>query len=152
MRRPWPVVAALVLIGTACSGSSNPTATASAHPASSTTAPSTTTTTTGILPCGGVDTLPAAVKVSPVAGLNQNPDQYQVQDVTVARSDTNWARFDTLPVPGQEGNYQGGSGLAHCAESSWSVTDFGTAGVGCPGGVVAPPPAAVAIDLGISCP
>ena len=152
MRRPWPVVAALVLIGTACGGSSSPTTTASRRPGTTTTAPSTTTTTTGILPCGGVDTLPAAVKVSPVAGLNQNPDQYQVQNVTVARSDTNWARFDTLPVPGQEGAYQGGSGLAHCAASSWSVTDFGTAGVGCPGGVVAPPPAAVATDLGISCP
>ena len=151
MRRPWPGVAALVLIGPACSGSSNPTATAR-RSATTTTAPRTTTTTTGILPCGGVDTLPAAVKVSPVAGLNQNPDLYQVQNVTVARSDPNWARFDTLPVSGQEGNYQSGSGLAHCAESSWSVTDFSSAGVGCPGGVVAPPPPAVAADLGISCP
>ena len=150
MRRSWPVVAALVLIGTACSGSSSPTATA--RRSATTTAPSTTTTTTGILPCGGVDTLPAAVKVSPVAGLNQNPDVYQVQNVTVARSDPSWARFDTLPASGQEGNYQSGSGLAHCSESAWTVTDFGTAGVGCPGGAVAPPPAAVAADLGISCP
>lgn len=152
MRRTWPVVAALVLLGTACSGSSSPTATAR-RSAATPTAPSTTTTTvTGILPCGGVDTLPAAVKVSTVAGLNQNPDVYQVQNVTVAPSDPSWARFDTLPVPGEEGNYESGSGLAHCFESSWSVTDFGTAGVGCPGGVVAPPPAAVAADLGISCP
>jgi hypothetical protein len=144
------VVAALVLIGTACSGSSSPTATA--RRSATTTAPSTTTTTTGILPCGGVDTLPAAVKVSPVAGLNQNPDVYQVQNVTVARSDPSWARFDTLPASGQEGNYQSGSGLAHCSESAWTVTDFGTTGVGCPGGAVAPPPGAVAADLGISCP
>jgi len=150
VRRSWPVVAALVLVGTACSGSSSPTATARRSPI--TTAPSTTTTTTGILPCGGVDTLPAAVKVSPVAGLNQNPDVYQVKNVTVARSDPSWARFDTLPVSGQEGNYQSGSGLAHCSESAWSVTDFGSTGVGCPGGAVAPPPAAVAADLGISCP
>ena len=150
MRRSWPVVAALVLIGTACSGSSSPTATA--RRSATTTAPSTTTTTTGILPCGGVDTLPAAVKVSPVAGLNQNPDVYQVQNVTVARSDPSWARFDTLPASGQEGNYQSGSGLAHCSESAWTVTDFGTTGVGCPGGAVAPPPGAVAADLGISCP
>ena len=150
MRRSWPVVAALVLIGTACSGSSSPTATA--RRSATTTAPSTTTTTTGILPCGGVDTLPAAVKVSPVAGLNQNPDVYQVQNVTVARSDPSWARFDTLPASGQEGNYQSGSGLAHCSESAWTVTDFGTTGVGCPGGAVAPPPPLVAADLGISCP
>ena len=150
MRRTWPVVAALVLLAAACSGSSSPTATA--RRSATTTAPSTTTTTTGILPCGGVDTLPAAVKVSPVAGLNQNPDVYQVQNVTVARSDPSWARFDTLPASGQEGNYQSGSGLAHCSESAWTVTDFGTTGVGCPGGAVAPPPGAVAADLGISCP
>jgi hypothetical protein len=151
VRRSWPVIAVLVLAGAACSGSSGPTATAH-RSATTTTLPATTTTTAGILPCGGAFTLPAAVKVSPVAGLNQNPDLYQVQNVTIARSDPNWARFDTLPVPGQEGNYQGGSGLAHCAESSWTVSDFGSAGVGCPGGTVTPPPSAVAGDLGISCP
>jgi hypothetical protein len=145
------VVTVLVLLGAACSGSSGPAATAR-HSTTTTTAPPTATTSLAILPCGGVDTLPAAVTVSPVAGLNQNPSQYQVSNVTVARSDPNWARFDTLPAPGLEGAYQGGSGLAHCANSSWTVTDFGTAGVGCPGGVVSPPPTAVATDLGISCP
>lgn len=150
MRGPWPIVAAVVLTAAACGGSG---AGSAAHGAgSSTSAPSTTTTTGAALPCGGAATIPAAVRASPVAGLNQNPTQYQVQNVSLARSDPTWARFDALPQPGQEGTYQGGSGLAHCDAGVWTVTDFGTAAVGCPGGTVSPPPSAVGTDLGIDCP
>jgi hypothetical protein len=150
VRGPWPIVAAVVVTTAACAGSS---ASSAAHRARATTPTSSATTTTGAaLPCGGVTTVPAAVRASPVAGLDQNPTQYQVQNVSLARSDPTWARFDALPQPGQEGVYQGGSGLAHCAAGVWTVTDFGTAAVGCPGGAVAPPPSAVSADLGIDCP
>ncbi len=151
------VVAALTLLGAACGGSS-PSASSHPRPATttSTSTTSTTTTTTTVnpatLPCGGTPPIPIAVRASSVAGLNVNPDQYTVANVSLARSDATWARFDTLPAPGQESVYQGGSGIAHCDGVAWSVTDFGTAEVGCPGGVVAPPPEAVRTDLGIDCP
>ena len=112
----------------------------------------TTTTITAAGPCGGAPTVPAAVRASAVAGLNQNPTQYTVDNVSLARSDPTWGRFDALPAPGQESVYQGGSGIVHCAANAWSVTDFGTAEVGCPGGPVAPPPDTVRADLGIECP
>jgi hypothetical protein len=92
------------------------------------------------------------VRASAVAGLDLNPTQYTVANVSLARSDATWARFDTLPAPGEESVYQGGSGIAHCDGTAWAVTDFGTAEVGCPGGAVAPPPEAVRTDLGIDCP
>ena len=130
--------------------------------AQGTTSSSTTTTTTRVIattttitaagPCGGAPTVPAAVRASTVAGLNLNPTQYNVDNVSLARSDPTWGRFDALPAPGQESTYQGGSGIVHCAADAWVVTDFGTAEVGCPGGPVQPPPDAVRTDLGIECP
>ena len=75
---------------------------------------------------------------SGVAGLATNPSRYTIANVSLARSDSTWARFDTLPAAGQESTYQGGFGLAHCDGTSWAVTDFGTAEVGCPGGTVDP--------------
>ncbi len=111
-----------------------------------------TTTTEASLPCGGTGTVPAAVRASTVAGLDTNPTQYLVANVSLARSDSTWARFDTLPAAGQESSYRGGFGLAHCDGTTWAVTDFGSAEVGCPGGTVPPPPPAVRADLGINCP
>ena len=161
MPRGWVgVVVAVTLLGAACSGSSSSATNAARHPhratttSTSTTTTSTTTTTIdpATLPCGGTPPIPLAVRASPVAGLNLNPTQYTVANVSLARSDATWARFDTLPAPGQESVYQGGSGIAHCDLTAWSVTDFGTAEVGCPGGTVTPPPEAVRTDLGIDCP
>jgi len=144
------VVVALAVGAAACGGAG---AGSTARTAStSTTASTTTTTDAASLPCDGPTAVPAAVRASPVAGLNQNPTVYQVENVSTAASDPTWGRFDTLPMPGQEGTYQGGSGLVHCVAGAWAVTDFGTAEVGCPGGAAAPPPAAVAADLGIDCP
>jgi len=137
------LVAALVVLGAACSGP-GPQVT---KPARRSTRPSTTS-----LPCGGPATIAGAVRASAVAGLDTNPAQYIVANVSLARSDSTWARFDTLPAAGQESTYQGGSGLAHCDGTSWTVTDFGTTEVGCPGGTAAPPPPAVRADLGIDCP
>jgi hypothetical protein len=147
----WLLVVPLAAVAAACAGT-NVQPTASRQRAVTTTTVAATTTTSGAnLPCGGPATVPAAVRVSAAVGL-QNPTQYQVQNVTVAPSDPTWARFDTLPVAGQESSYQGGSGIAHCASGAWAVTDFGTTEVGCPGGAVAPPPSAVRSDLGIDCP
>ncbi len=143
------LVVALVLAGAACSGGGSPATKRAPHLARPTT---TRATTPSLLPCGGTATIPAAVRVSAVAGLDVNPAQYLVANVSLSRSDSTWARFDTLPAAGQEASYQGGFGLAHCDGTSWAVTDFGSAEVGCPGGAVAPPPPAVRADLGIDCP
>jgi hypothetical protein len=143
-------ILAAAVLGAACGGGGS-----GAQRATTTTTTrvvATTTTITAAGPCGGAPTVPAAVRASAVAGLNQNPTQYRVDNVSLARSDPTWGRFDALPVPGQESVYQGGSGIVHCAADAWSVTDFGTAEVGCPGGPVAPPPDAVRADLGIECP
>jgi hypothetical protein len=142
---------ALAFGAAACSGA-GAGSTAARVASTSTTASTTTTTSPASLPCDGPSAVPAAVRASPVAGLDLNPAVYQVEDVSTAQSDATWGRFDTLPQPGQEGTYQGGSGLVHCAGGVWTVTDFGTSEVGCPGGAAAPPPAAVAADLGIDCP
>jgi hypothetical protein len=147
----WPAAVALMIGAAACSGA-GAGSTAARIASTSTTASTTTTTDAASLPCDGPTAVPAAVRVSPVAGLDQNPTVYQVKNVSTAASDATWGRFDTLPEPGQEGTYQGGSGLVHCAGGVWTVTDFGTAEVGCPGGAAAPPPPAVAADLGIDCP
>jgi hypothetical protein len=159
VHRGWAsVVVAVALLGAACGGSSSSASSPSLHSrhitttSTSTTTTTTTTTDPATLPCGGAPPVPIAVRASPVAGLNLNPNQYTVANVSLARSDATWARFDTLPAPGQESVYQGGSGIAHCDGTAWSVTDFGTAEVGCPGGTVAPPPEAVRTDLGIDCP
>jgi hypothetical protein len=141
----------------ACSGAGSSTA---AHHGPARSAPTTTSTTTTApaavpaanQPCGGTVAVPDAVRASPVAGLDLTPTQYQVVNVSLAQSDPTWARFDTLPAAGREGSYKGGFGLAHCAQTAWGVTDFGTTEVGCPGGTVAPPPAVVRADLGIDCP
>jgi hypothetical protein len=143
---------ALAVLAASCAGSSAaPTASRQRVTTTTTTVAATTTTSGANLPCGGPATVPLAVRASTVAGL-QAPAQYQVQNVSVSPSDPTWARFDTLPLAGQESTYQGGSGLAHCAAGAWAVTDFGTAEVGCPGGAVTPPPSAVRSDLGIDCP
>jgi hypothetical protein len=159
VHRGWAgVVVAVTLLGAACGGSSPSASNPSRHPhrvtttSTSTTSSTTTTTVPATLPCGGAPPIPIAVRASSVAGLNLNPNQYTVANVSLARSDATWARFDTLPAPGQESVYQGGSGIAHCNGTAWSVTDFGTAEVGCPGGAVTPPPEAVRTDLGIDCP
>jgi hypothetical protein len=142
----------LGVVAAACAGSSTQPTASRQRVATTTTTLATTTTTSGAnLPCGGPATVPAAVRASGVAGL-QMPTQYQVQNVSVAPSDPTWARFDALPLPGQESTYQGGSGLTHCAAGSWTVIAFGTAEVGCPGGAGTPPPSAVRNDLGIDCP
>jgi len=150
-RGTWSAAVALAFGAAACSGA-GAGSTAARIPSTSTTASTTTTTNAASLPCDGPSAVPAAVRVSPVAGLDLNPTVYQVENVTTAQSDATWGRFDTLPQAGQEGTYQGGSGLVHCVGGVWTVTDFGTSEVGCPGGAAAPPPAAVAADLGIDCP
>ena len=150
-RTTWPAVVALAVGAAACSGAGARSTAARLTP-TSTTASTTTTTNAASLPCDGPTTIAAAVRTSPVAGLDLDPTVYQVENVTTAASDPTWGRFDTLPQSGQEGTYPGGSGLVHCAAGTWTVTDFGTAAVGCPGGTAAPPPPAVAADLGIDCP
>ena len=150
-RGSWTAALALAFGAAACSGA-GAGSTAARIPSTSTTASTTTTTNAASLPCDGPSAVPAAVRVSPVAGLDLNPTVYQVENVTTAQSDATWGRFDTLPQAGQEGTYQGGSGLVHCVGGVWTVTDFGTSEVGWPGGAAAPPPAAVAADLGIDCP
>jgi len=140
------VVAALVVLGAACGGH-RPQVTKPTRRSTST-----STRRPSPLPCGGTATVAAAVRGSGVAGLATNPSHYIIANVSLARSDSTWARFDTLPAAGQESSYQGGFGLAHCDGTSWAVTDFGTAEVGCPGGAVTPPPPAVRADLGIDCP
>jgi hypothetical protein len=139
------LAAVLVVVGGACGGHTPRVTKPSRSATSLTTVPS-------ALPCGGTATIPVAVRASTVAGLDLKPARYMVANVSLARSDATWARFDTLPAAGQEATYQGGSGLAHCDGTTWTVTDFGTAEVGCPGGAVAPPPPAVRADLGIDCP
>ncbi len=152
VRRWWLLLVSLGVVAAACAGSNTTPTVSRQQVTTTTTTPATTTTTSGAnLPCGGPATVPEAVRSSAVAGL-QAPAQYQVQNVSVAPSDPTWARFDTLPLAGQESTYQGGSGLAHCTAGAWTVTDFGTAEVGCPGGAVTPPPSAVRTDLGIDCP
>jgi hypothetical protein len=150
-RGTWSVAVALAFGAAACSGA-GAGSTAARVPSTSTTSSTTTTTSAASLPCDGPSAVAAAVRTSPVAGLDQDPTVYQVENVTTAESDATWGRFDTLPQPGQEGTYQGGSGLVHCVSGAWTVTDFGTAEVGCPGGPAAPPPPAVAADFGIDCP
>lgn len=95
--------------------------------------------------------MPAAVKASPVAGLNEGTDQYDVTDVRVASSDRSWAGFSDVPKPGVT-TYQGGYGVAHCQGGAWVVYDTGSAEVGCGGGTIPPVPPAVRADLGLECP
>ena len=134
------VAVGVVLAAAGCGGGTAP----AAH--------RTTSTTAAPLPCGGAAALPAAVRTSPTPGLVGVTHEYVVANVSLARSDPTWARFDTLPAAGEEHTYRGGFGLAHCAGTVWTVTAFGTAEVGCPGGTVPPPPPAVRADLGIDCP
>jgi hypothetical protein len=154
MRGAVAVSIAAAVIGAAACGGGGSSGAGRATTTTTTIAPvrATTTTITAAGPCGGAPTVPAAVRASAVAGLNLNSAQYRVENVSLARTDPTWGRFDALPTPGQESVYQGGQGIVHCAADAWSVTDFGTAEVGCPGGPVAPPPDTVRADLGIECP
>ena len=109
------------------------------------------TTTTAISePCGGAGTLEAAVKASSVGGLSGAANAYNVSDVRIASSDPTWGRFSTVPKAGQESSFQNGYGVVHCTDSDWTVTDFGTVGVGCSGSNA--PPATVRTELQLGCP
>jgi hypothetical protein len=103
-------------------------------------------------PCGGAATIPAAVKASPVAGLNVTADEYNVANITIAASDPSWASFFDGPVPAFYNDFQGGHGLVHCDAGQWTVTDAGTAMVGCPGSAGLTPSAAVLAEVGFGCP
>ena len=100
-------------------------------------------------PCGGSAAVAATVKASPVGGLSGAANFYDVSDVRIASSDPTWGRFSTVPKAGQESSFQNGYGVVHCTSSDWSVTDFGTAEVGCSG--TDAPPVAVRSELQLSC-
>jgi hypothetical protein len=110
----------------------------------------TTSTAVGDEPCGGSSTVSAAVKSSSVGGLSGAANAYNVSDVRIASSDPTWGRFSTVPKAGQETNFQNGYGVIHCTSSGWTVTDFGTAQVGCSGSDA--PPVPVRTELQLSCP
>src|ERR1700722_16476717 len=153
--RRLAVVALLLLTAAACSSSSKTAATAP------TSAPGTTTATTpyATAPAHTVTTdapakndcvasaAAAAVKTSPVAGLNSNPTQYKVTGVRIAASDPGWGRFNAVAAPGVT-DYQGGYGVLHCIGTHWTVFDFGTDHVGCPNGTTAGPAAVTRNQLG----
>jgi hypothetical protein len=113
----------------------------------------TTTDTTALgddEPCGGVATVPAAVRASSVGGLSGTSASYDVTDVRVASSDPTWARFAVVAKAGQEGNFQNGYGVAQCTLLGWAVNDVGSSGVGCDG--AGAPPKALRPELGLDCP
>ena len=95
-------------------------------------------------------TVAAAAKSSSVGGLSGAANVYDVSDVRVAASDATWGRFSTVPKAGQESSFQNGYGVVHCTGDDWTVTDFGTVGVGCSGSDA--PPAAVRTELQLGCP
>ena len=110
----------------------------------------TTTAAAADEPCGGATEVPAAVKASSVGGLSGSASLYDVSDVRIASSDPTWGRFSTVPKAGQESSFQNGYGVVHCTDSEWTVTDFGTVGVGCSGSNA--PPATVRTELQLGCP
>ena len=91
---------------------------------------------------------------SKVVGLNgPGPIDYIVNHVVVSSTDPTWARFNQDAKPGAE--YQPEAGIVHCDADHWTVIDFGTAGVGCPGPERDPsisvPPAQVRKELQLGC-
>lgn len=105
---------------------------------------------TPIMPCGGVASVSTAVVNSPIAGMNTQPIEYDVRNVTISSADAAWVRFDFVAKPGIT-DYQGGYGVAHCVANSWIVVDVGTDMVGCPGGSIAAPTPAVRSSLNLGC-
>jgi hypothetical protein len=101
-------------------------------------------------PCGGVATVPAAVRASSVGGLSGTSASYNVTDVRVATSDPTWARFAVVAKAGQEGDFQNGYGVVQCTLLGWAVNDVGSSGVGCDD--AGAPPEAVRSELGLDCP
>jgi hypothetical protein len=101
-------------------------------------------------PCGGSATVAAAVTSSEVGGLSGASNDYDVSDVRIAASDPAWGRFSTVAKAGQENAFQNGYGVVRCTAPDWSVTDFGTAAVGCSGADA--PPVEVRLELELSCP
>jgi hypothetical protein len=154
----FPAVIALGVLAAGCSGSSPASHSAGrsgANPVPSTAAASTATASTPTVPappCGGAATIPAAVKASPVAGLNVAADEYNVVNIKVAASDPTWALFYDGPTPAHYSDFQGGHGVVHCVGGQWSVADAGTAEVGCGTGTLPAVPPAILTELGLGCP
>ncbi|MCJ7436731.1 MAG: hypothetical protein MUP97_03080 [Acidimicrobiia bacterium] len=147
LRIVWVMMAigAIVLL-VACSSDDSSSSTSTAG----STTPTTTGTTTAGAPCGGTSTVEAAVRESPVAGLSEVSDKYDVSGVRSAASAPTWARFDNPPKAGVT-DFQGGYGVAHCESGAWVVQDAGTSDVGCAGGTIPAVPPAVRADLGLEC-
>ena len=80
---------------------------------------------------------------------------YTLSDVRVSSADNSWAYFRASPTAVAEATppgYQGGFGILHETNGRWSVTNFGTAGVGCGGAPDNPAvPAAVLSSFALTC-
>ena len=150
------VVVVLLLTAAACSSSKNTASPATTTSTNSANAPGTSapgqtvvTDAPAATQCR-VSEVPAVVRASAVAGLDQPPIQYNVINVRIAASDPEWGRFDAVPKPGVK-DYQGGFGIVQCIGTHWKVTDFGTDNVGCPRATQVAPPALTRTQLGLHC-
>lgn len=139
----------LLVAVSGCSSSSK-----ASTPTSVRTAPTSTTVVKAVA-CGGTSTVPDAVVASRAAGLNgTGPIEYTVRQVRVSTSDPTWARFAQVAKPAYRDNFQPAYGLVQCQAGHWTVIDFGTAKVGCPGKGRLPgpvPPAKVRNELQLGC-
>jgi len=134
----------------ACGGGSGGTEATTTSSSSTSTLPATTTTTVAAAPCGGAGALPPAVQASPVAGINEIPTSSYTVDVQALTGDGQYAKFALVPTPAAASTLQGGYGVAHCVAGVWTVVDFGSSDVGCPGGT-GEVPGDVRAALGLEC-
>ena len=79
---------------------------------------------------------------------------WALTSTSISTVDPTYALFRIGPAPGYENSVQGGYGFVHQSGGTWTVTGFGSAGVGCPPGTATYPavPAAVLAGFGVTCP
>jgi hypothetical protein len=94
--------------------------------------------------CGNqTDALVSAINGSDAGGLNTRAGQFTIQRCRIAATSPIWAAADVVPNPGVQ--LDRSTVLLQRIGALWNVESVGTSNVGCQA------PAAVRVDLGLSC-
>jgi hypothetical protein len=145
--RVAPLGACVVVVALGLSGCGDDSPGTKAEP-SSTPAPTTTTA-----PAPPTTFPPAQAEALRQAVIDYEEDQgfgttfFEVRNLLLSTADSNWARFNVAPTPGNESRVQPAFGVASFDGAAWTVVDVGTADVGC-APIEVPEPVRQSLQLG----